>query len=82
MGLFDFLKKKPPAQAHDPRMEALLAGLSHADSGQRVAACEELGRLGRAGQDAVPALEEALMDDNNLVCEAAARAVNDIRRAM
>jgi len=82
MGLFDFLKKKPQAQAEDPRLASLLAALADADPSRRVAACEDLGRLGRSGLDAVPALEQALMDDDNKVCEAAARAVNDIRRAM
>ena len=82
MGLFDFLKKKTPASAADPRLAALLADLSHAEAAKRAAACDGLGRLGRSALDAVPALEEALMDDHNAVCEAAARAVNDIRRAM
>jgi hypothetical protein len=82
MGLFDFLKKKPPTAAQDPRLEAWIADLKHADALRRIAACDSLGSLGRSSLDAVAALEETMMDDDNLVCEAAARAVNDIRRAM
>lgn len=82
MGWFDFLKRQPQARVQDARLAPLLAALADSDPSRRIAACDGLGRLGRAGLDAVPALEEALMDDDNKVCEAAARAVNDIRRAM
>ncbi len=39
-----------------------------------------LGNLGRAAQTAIPALEEALEDDSEAVRQAAAEALDKIKR--
>lgn len=81
MGWLDRFKKPAPEPEDDARVSGLVRALSSTDWKERVRACDELGKLRAAAAPAVPALEEALSDDRGEVCEAAARAVNEIRSA-
>jgi HEAT repeat protein len=61
-------------------MSAML-GFAQADSGWRVMAIQELGRLGSAAAPVIPVLREALTSTNLTVREAARRAVQQIEAA-
>jgi HEAT repeat protein len=59
-------------------MSALTRDLQHRDWQKRRAAAEQLGRLGAAADEAVPALIEALADAHEAVRQAAADALGRI----
>lgn len=85
MGLFDFFKK-PQSQsdrvAVDPRVAALVQQLTASTWKERFDAATELGALGVRAESAQAALEEAVCDEHNEVCTAAAAALSAIRRAL
>jgi len=78
MGLFDRFKSK---SARDPRLDALIAQLQEQGAERRRAAAVALGDLGSEAQAAVPALEDAIADQDGEVCLAASDALARIRRA-
>lgn len=82
MGLFDrFKKKEPAATGVDPEVAALVQRLRDGAWKTRYDAAERLGELGARSLTAVPALEDAISDDNGEVCLAASDALAKIRRA-
>jgi HEAT repeat protein len=81
MGLFDRFKKKEAAAGADREVADLVARLKHAEWQARYEAATALGDLGARSLPAVPALEEAISDDNGEVCVAASDALSKIRRA-
>jgi len=86
MGLFDRFKKSAapgvPGPSPTTDLDTLVAQLSHPDWRSRRAAAERLGELGPRAESAVPALEEAISDENGEVCLAASDALSKIRKAM
>ena len=83
MGVFDFFKRKPVqsgAASAGPRLAELLIALSDRDPKVRLAACRELGAMGRGAADAGERLQELLDDEDGDVCNAAAAALSDIER--
>ena len=82
MGLFDRFKKSPaPEGLPDIEVQLLIAKLTAPDWKTRFDAARELGNLGARAVVAVPALEEAILDDHDEVCTSAADALSAIRRA-
>lgn len=79
MGLFD--KFKQALGGDDPQIRALVAKLKDPDWKARFEAAQKLGELGSKATAAMPALEEAISDDNGEVCLAASDALSKIRRA-
>lgn len=79
MGLFDKLKNS--LGGGDPELEALIQNLKASDWQIRYDAAQKLGALGSKAQKAVPALEDAIADENGEVCLAASDALSKIRRA-
>lgn len=75
MGLFDRFKS-----GGDSQIKALIADLKHADPKKRYAAAQKLGELGKDASAAMPALEDAIADDDGDVCLAASDALSKIRR--
>lgn len=86
MGLFDFLKKQPPASGGDPalerRVQELIVRLKEPTPKARIDAAEELRKLGIKAAAAQVALEDATCDEDNEVCTVAAEALSTIRRAL
>ena len=81
MGLFDRFKKGSRAQPRDPRLPQWIADLGPSDWRARKGAAEAIGERGAAAQEAVPALEAAIADENGDVCLAASEALSKIRAA-
>jgi HEAT repeat protein len=81
MGLFDRFRKESKAPAHDPSLPRWIAALGHSDWQTRKQAAEALGGLGARAEEAVPALEAAIADENGDVCLAASEALSKIRAA-
>ena len=81
MGLFDVFKRRAGSGEPDPRMAGLLEQLTDKDPARRAEACEELGSLGAPALVAIEALEEAMTDEDDAVCTAAAGALNALRSA-
>ena len=79
MGLFDKLKNALGGE--DPQVKDLIDKLQHSDWKTRYDAAVKLGDLGAKASPAMPALEEAISDDNGEVCLAASDALSKIRRA-
>jgi HEAT repeat protein len=81
MGLFGFKKgKERPDDGTLARVRELASQLDDPDPKVRLAACRELGRLGRAAAPASEKLQERLDDDDGDVCNAAAAALSEIER--
>jgi HEAT repeat protein len=83
MGLFDFLKRKPSGTesgAAPAQLSELLRKLDDPDPKVRLAACRDLGALGRAARAAGEKLQERLDDEDGDVCNAAAAALSEIER--
>jgi HEAT repeat protein len=84
MGLFERFKKSTapvPAGQVDVELQVLIGQLGAPDWKLRNEAAVKLGEFGARALPAVPALEEAVSDDNNDVCLSAADALSAIRRA-
>jgi HEAT repeat protein len=62
-------------------VQVLIHRLKNPDWRIRVVAADALGRIGPEAKEAVPGLIEALMDKHEFVREAAAEALELIRRA-
>lgn len=81
MGLKDLFKKRGDAGGSDsPEVKAWIEKLSDSDWKVRQAACQALGKLGPRAHEAVPKLQELIVDDNGDVCNAAAAALSEIER--
>src|SRR4029078_2178572 len=78
MGLFD--KFKQALGGDDPEIRTLVAKLKDPDWKTRFEAAQKLGELGSKATPAMPALEEAISDDNGEVCRPASDALSKIRR--
>ncbi len=81
MGLFDRFKRPAHRPGADPRLEQLVQQLTDADWAVRRDAARALGELGASARVAVPALEQAISDENGEVCLAASDALSRIRIA-
>jgi HEAT repeat protein len=80
MGLFSFFGGGKSAAKVD--LSAPLAQLKSPDAKVRLAGCQALGNMGKAGEGAIPQLRELLADDDGDVCTAAAAALSDIERGL
>jgi HEAT repeat protein len=56
----------------------LIACLKDKDTNVKVQACQALARIGSSAQDAVPALNELLKEENQVIRSAAQNALNMI----
>ncbi|MBI5434936.1 MAG: HEAT repeat domain-containing protein [Planctomycetes bacterium] len=65
----------------DAEVQKLVKDLKDADWEKRFAAAKKLGEIGDRATPAMPALEEAIADENGEVCLAASDALSRIRRA-
>jgi HEAT repeat protein len=75
------LPAKAPAQEVPKDVQELLVTLKSEKVSERAAAARILGELGPTAKDAVPGLQEALLDADKDVRRAAARSLGDIGRA-
>lgn len=80
MNLFDRFKRDRTAAVSSP-IPDLVGRLRHDDWQVRRDAAVALGELGAAAEEALPALEDAIADDNGEVCLAASDALSKIRIA-
>jgi HEAT repeat protein len=74
------LAAQAPAQEIPKDVQELLVSLKSEKVQERAAAARILGELGAAAKDAVPGLQEALVDPEKDVRRAAARSLGDIGR--
>lgn len=80
MSLFDRFKRARTADVGSP-IPDLVRRLRDDDWQVRRDAAVALGELGAAAEEAMPALEDAIADDNGEVCLAASDALSKIRIA-
>ncbi|HEY6549159.1 MAG TPA: HEAT repeat domain-containing protein [Vicinamibacteria bacterium] len=82
LGLGAFLALPAPARAQEvPKdVQELLVTLKSEKAPERAAAARILGELGPAAKDAVPGLQEALLDADKDVRRSAARSLGDVGR--
>ena len=80
MNLFDRFKRERAATRGSPVAD-LVRRLQDDDWQVRRDAAVALGELGAAAEEAMPALEDAIADDNGEVCLAASDALSRIRIA-
>ncbi len=79
MGLFDKLKGSSGGSSSD--IQKLVLQLKDPNWKTRFDAATALGNMGSKATSAMPALEDAIADDNGEVCLAASDALSKIRRA-
>jgi HEAT repeat protein len=80
MNLFDRFKRDRTAGEGSP-IAGLVRRLKDEDWQVRRDAAMALGELGATAEEAMPALEDAIADDNGEVCLAASDALSKIRIA-
>jgi hypothetical protein len=77
-----FLPVRAEAPPGNSDVKALIQQLKDANEAVRLKAAKELGKLGRQARDAIPALTEAMQDDDADVRSVAKQALAKIRDAL